>query len=109
MMRQSDYSSSGQAPRWDTFIVFEDHAIAKSAVDSIFPPDGHKGISNVQQVISMWLVERAGMPFPYRSDDPAISAAADRFAALPTEAQRAWLELNWDALRAGELTLDQMP
>ena len=38
-----------------------------------------------------------------------IPAAADRFAALSPDAQRAWLEANWDALRAGTLTLDQMP
>ena len=38
-----------------------------------------------------------------------IPAAADRFAALSPDAQRAWLETNWDALRAGKLTLDQMP
>jgi hypothetical protein len=38
-----------------------------------------------------------------------IPAATDRFAALSPEQQRAWLEANWDALRAGELTLDKMP
>jgi len=38
-----------------------------------------------------------------------IPAATDRFAALGPEQQRVWLEANWDALRAGELTLDKMP
>lgn len=38
-----------------------------------------------------------------------IPAATDRFAALSPEDQRTWLEANWDALRAGTLTLDQMP
>lgn len=38
-----------------------------------------------------------------------ITAAVDRFAALSPEAQRSWLEANWDALRAGEITLDHMP
>ncbi len=38
-----------------------------------------------------------------------VPAAADRFAVLSPEAQRAWLEANWDALRAGELTLEDLP
>lgn len=38
-----------------------------------------------------------------------INTAAERFAALSPEAQRAWLEANWDALRAGELTLEDLP
>lgn len=38
-----------------------------------------------------------------------IEAAADRFATLPEVDQRAWLEANWDALRAGKLTLDEWP
>lgn len=38
-----------------------------------------------------------------------INAAAERFAALPQDEQRAWLSANWDALRAGELTLEDLP
>ena len=38
-----------------------------------------------------------------------IEAAVNRFAALAPDAQRAWLEQNWDALRAGALTLDDLP
>lgn len=38
-----------------------------------------------------------------------IRAATDRFAALGPEAQQAWLKANWDALRAGELTLEDLP
>lgn len=38
-----------------------------------------------------------------------IPAAAERFAALEPAEQRAWLEANWDALRTGELTLDDLP
>lgn len=40
---------------------------------------------------------------------PKMEAAVDRFGALAPEQQRAWLEANWDALRAGELTLEDMP
>lgn len=35
--------------------------------------------------------------------------AADRFAALSVEEQRAWFAANFTALRAGELTLDDLP
>lgn len=38
-----------------------------------------------------------------------FDAATDRFAALSPDAQRAWLEANWDALRAGTLTLEDLP
>jgi hypothetical protein len=38
-----------------------------------------------------------------------IESAADRFGALPETDQRAWLEANWDELRAGTLTLDDLP
>lgn len=38
-----------------------------------------------------------------------VDAAADRFAMLSPDEQRAWLVANWDALRAGELTLEELP
>lgn len=54
-----------------------------------------------------------GFPVPDQSKMAAfeseLDAAVDRFLALSPEEQRAWLEANWDALRAGELTLDDMP
>ncbi len=40
---------------------------------------------------------------------PKMDAALARFAALPEGEQRTWLELNWNALRAGELTLEDLP
>jgi hypothetical protein len=38
-----------------------------------------------------------------------MDAAREQFAALPENEQRVWLEANWDALRAGELTLEDLP
>lgn len=38
-----------------------------------------------------------------------IQAKVERFEALSAEEQRDWLEANWDDLRAGELTLDDLP
>jgi hypothetical protein len=40
---------------------------------------------------------------------PQFNAVVARFTALPETDQRAWLEANWDALRAGTLTLDNLP
>lgn len=57
-----------------------------------------------------------GNSFRIERDDAAltesqreIEAAAGRFAVLPAEEQRVWLEANWDALRAGELALEDLP
>jgi len=38
-----------------------------------------------------------------------IVGAADRFGALTPEEQRAWLDANFAALRAGDLSLDDLP
>jgi len=38
-----------------------------------------------------------------------MSAAYERFAALPDAERTAWLAANWTALANGTLTLDQMP
>lgn len=38
-----------------------------------------------------------------------INAAIDRFAALPEDERRAWLETHWNDLRAGHLTLEDLP
>jgi hypothetical protein len=81
-----------------------------------------------QDAIALWLLRQAGWedelarlehsPEPFVVDEsdaghqarPArVVAAADRFAALPPEQQRAWLEANFAPLRAGELTLEDLP
>jgi hypothetical protein len=58
-------------------------------------------------------VTRDGFRMPDESKmeelQPKMEASVARFMALSPEEQRAWLEANWDALRAGELTLDDMP
>lgn len=38
-----------------------------------------------------------------------ISVAAQRFWALPTSARHAWLAAHLAALRAGQITLAQLP
>jgi hypothetical protein len=49
--------------------------------------------------------EGTGRPEP----GSAVSAAARRFAALPLAARRAWLVRHLTALRAGQITLEQLP
>ncbi len=81
-----------------------------------------------QQAVQAVLLDRAGLPFaaqpqfletaglsgPGVNGGPAPSpkqviAAARRLAALPAGAQRAWLASHLAALRAGRLTLAQLP
>jgi hypothetical protein len=47
----------------------------------------------------------SGQPQP----SPAVSAAAARFAALPATARHAWLAVHLPALRAGHVTVAQIP
>ena len=58
-------------------------------------PQGHDGPSNPRTRINAMEAE--------------ILAAADRFAALSVEEQRAWFMTHYADLRAGELTLEDLP
>ena len=98
------------------------------AIPALFDPsrDG-KPMSAAEQTIAAWLIRdldlqdpAAFLYPPVQAGEPAsdaaietwradIDAAADRFAALSLEEQRAWLEANWDALRAGTLNLEDLP
>jgi hypothetical protein len=69
-----------------------------------------------QLAIAYWLLERVGEQnflaqglLGVGQPDAAVTAAVARFAALTPEAQRAWLEANYAALRAGELSLADLP
>ncbi len=46
---------------------------------------------------------------PEEADDPAVQSAIDLFAALSPDAQRSWLEANWNDLSHGTLTLEDLP
>jgi hypothetical protein len=117
---------------WDRWS--NDHSLISSLVDELFT-SGYEDRNASQLVVITALAERAGItdpvPWPYgwpsevtiiqseavfgpseaelAAFEPEFDAAVDRFLALTPEEQRAWLEANWDALRAGELTLDDMP
>ncbi len=64
-----------------------------------------------QQAVEIALLEAAGVQKPPHVPPPpaAISAAASRFAALPAAARHAWLAAHLPALRAGHITLEQLP
>ena len=82
-----------------------------------------------QQAVEAALLKNAGIPlaaqpnalgdtpWPLRSGGPRsagaypppIAAAAQRFAALPAAARHAWLATHLAALRAGRITLAQLP
>jgi hypothetical protein len=78
-----------------------------------------------QHAILTWLTEQTGGEWligpvaeinfsaydseVYQQYQTDVVAAAERFSMLPASEQRAWLEANWDMLRAGELTLEDLP
>lgn len=97
-------------------------------IPAILDPGGNgQPLSPAEQVIATWLmlsvdpIEDAWFISPpgaaSQPTDPerldswqaGIRQEAEGFASLQLEEQRAWLEANWDALRAGELTLEDLP
>jgi hypothetical protein len=88
---------------------------------------GARAGTPAQQAVQAALLQGAGMPFAAQpkalavvalamagpnGPGPAkgpVYAAARRFAALPATARHAWLAAHLGALRAGQLTLGQLP
>ncbi len=79
--------------------------------------DGGVVADTVQYVVMTALAREIGVDewpewfyrVPDNADDPALQAAIDRFAALPPDEQRSWLEANWNDLSQGTLTLEDLP
>jgi hypothetical protein len=100
-----------------------DESLAIYLISSLFPDlyGDPERLSDAERTIVGWLMHEAGseptffLPWGRVSQDNVIAheqelhAAVDRFAALSPEEQRAWLEANWDDLRAGRLTLEDLP
>jgi hypothetical protein len=88
--------------------------IATSLVSSPYqdvPRDGPSDAMLAQDAISIWLADQAGFGPDldnFHGVDTAIDAAK-RFSALDPAQQRAWLEANFTALQAGQLTLEDLP
>ncbi len=96
---------------------------------------GHStwSMTAAQKVVGDWLLVQAGVPLrgevsldeqavpdaqtvirirsaiPGWTSGPEEGAALERFTALDPEVRRAWLEGNYAALRAGEVTLEDLP
>jgi hypothetical protein len=72
-----------------------------------------QGGTPAQQVVQTVLLKAVGSPWsppgPGIGPQPQIGAAVTRFAALPAAARRAWLVTHVAALRAGHVTLAQLP
>lgn len=69
-------------------------------------------VSEAQIVVRRWLLERAGInpdDFGLMSYDQRVLAATAQFAAVDEATRRAWLAEHYAALRAGELTLEDLP
>jgi hypothetical protein len=78
-----------------------------------FQPD--TGTPAQQAVVNGLLKAIGSQPYPTGPDtgpsaqQARITAAAARFAALPAGTRHAWLVANLAALKAGHLTLAQVP
>jgi hypothetical protein len=72
---------------------------------------GPAPLDAAQQAVEDVLLTAVGSPPLGASSGQtaAISAAANRFAALPASARHAWLAAHLAALRAGTITLAQLP
>jgi hypothetical protein len=98
-------------------------AIALAAVQ--LPTDSFRQLTPAQSAIAVWLLHQAGwgplhdFEIPAclptgtsalsRPIDPATLLAADRFAAMTPDEQHTWLTTNIAALRAGSLSLEDLP
>lgn len=75
---------------------------------SAFVGAGPTDDNPARQAVQAALLQRIGLPF---AGQPKLTgmAQAQRLAALPATAWRAWLTANLAALRSGDLTLDRVP
>ncbi len=113
--RQSDFIDSIKLQSVHAFLVagssYGDPA--QVAVEAGLMKDA--GIPLAVQVTQVWPDSTWGLPFtsqgpPGQKAYPALLAtAATRFAALPAATRHAWLASHLAALRAGQLTLAQLP
>jgi hypothetical protein len=77
---------------------------------------GPPGGSPAQQAVELALLQKAGTatqtgggPGNAHAKAEQVAAAARRFAALPAASRHAWLAAHLAALRAGRITLAQLP
>jgi len=111
---------AGAGPFWraafqqgllDSFLAEPPHAVAAA-------PTGLAPLGAAQQAVEDALMIAAGSQPPQgavqggQSGGPSqaqITAAASRFASLPAASRHAWLATRLPALRAGRITLGEIP
>lgn len=105
-----------QGRQTSTGIVVDSCANRLVAADATLDGDGQLR-NDAQLAIRMWLLSRVGAFTMCDSSDTshlepssmAICARVDRFQRLTDPEQRAWLETHIADLRAGDLTLTDLP
>ncbi len=94
------------------FAVFGAVREPRSTMANCPAPDGNDCLLT-QAVIGRWLLRQAGAVDAGTLSPPAqegrVGPAVDRFAALDPATQRAWLEAHFADLRAGRVTLEELP
>jgi hypothetical protein len=103
----STFRSSLQSTLVTLFVVGADGFVFMG------PPGG----TPAQQAVELALLQKAGTPTQTGSGPgngqhakaEQVAAAATRFAALPAATRHAWLAAHLAALRAGHITLAQLP
>jgi hypothetical protein len=72
---------------------------------------GRRRHDPAQPAVALYLLRQAGYtPDPgLISDDTTVTTAAQRLAALTSAARAAWLTRTLTAVRAGTLTLTELP
>ncbi len=90
------------------------HAVIVGGIGRTFTgPDGQQGFqpnlgTPAQQAVVNGLLQAIGAPLLPRLPDRVVTAAA-RFAAVPAATRHAWLAANLAALKAGTITVAQVP
>ena len=94
------------------FAVFGAVHDLRTAMVDCPAPDGNDCLL-AQVVIGRWLLRQAGVADARTLSSPdqegRVGPAVDRFAALDPATQRAWLEAHFADLRAGRVTLEELP
>jgi hypothetical protein len=83
--------------------------LALQAVRAALLKDAFVQLSGGGPVPRGGIIATSGLPVPGPAPGTAVYAAARRFAALPASVRHAWLVQHLAALRAGHITLAQLP
>ena len=111
---------AGRRYTTDDFVDLPQLAATAAITQTVIGVDASGGGSPAQQAVAAALLKAANVPLPPPGVGPPIPgqmpasgspayAAAQRFAALPAAARHAWLATHLAALRAGQISLTQLP